>query len=191
MSALGHDIRGALTPILLAVDCLDADEAADVRAAVERVVTLAAQVDREGAVLEGLRLRCADLEARLAATERALASTGGDRSTSGGAGAVGAASALGLCEWDADVEWEPITTHRRPWPQAWQSLAPACPDGRYPVVSIRPRDGGPWLAMDVIGNLAAALNDATDGSEPDDEWEIRFGMAPIGWSSTLPEHGGW
>jgi hypothetical protein len=50
---------------------LDACVAA-ILGAIDEAVTWTEQIDREGAVLAGLRLRCDDLEARLAATEAAI-----------------------------------------------------------------------------------------------------------------------
>lgn len=94
--------------------------------------------------------------------------------------------------WDDGVEWGTMLVMRRPFPAAWgQSALPASPDGRCPVLAIQPRGGGGWLAIDQINDWRGVLMDLTEGCEPDDEWEIRFGMAPIGWTSDLPEHEGW
>lgn len=84
MSALGHDIRNALTLIALTADEIengdaDGETSTDLRAAVGRIDALSQQVDRDAAQHEGtreanatLRGLVAQLEARLAATEHAL-----------------------------------------------------------------------------------------------------------------------
>lgn len=40
-------------------------------------------------------------------------------------------------------------------------------------------------------DVVQQLNDYTEGDELGETYEIRFGLAPIGWTRTLPEHDGW
>ena len=92
----------------------------------------------------------------------------------------------------SDVEWSSTVVIGKPFPEdLFYVMRLIRTPNKDRVVSIRPGSGSNWLCLDLTLDIVQALNDFTEGNEPDETYEIRFGDAPVGWTSTLPEHDGW